>query len=63
MIAVRVARVPDPVSDIQTQENVADRFVLVTWENPYDGGSPIFEYLVEFLQSDGVTYTRDSVHC
>lgn len=63
VIAVRVARVPDPVSDIQTQENVADRFVLVTWENPYDGGSPIFEYLVEFLQSDGVTYTRDSVHC
>lgn len=43
-LIVRVARISDVPLDVVTQINLSDRQVQISWEVPYDGGSPIFEY-------------------
>jgi len=60
---VRVARVPDVTLNIATTTYLSENKVLVHWTTPYSGGSPIIEYIVKILESDGITYTRDSVYC
>lgn len=35
----------------------------MTWTAPYDGGSAILSYSVEFLHKDGVTWKEDASVC
>jgi hypothetical protein len=35
----------------------------VTWVAPYDGGSPITSYVIQLLQSDGVTFSENMLDC
>ena len=37
--------------------------VIITWSAPDNGGSPILGYVVYIRQSDGSTFTTDSVNC
>lgn len=48
-IIVRVARIPDIPTEVETAINLAERTITFSWLNPYDGGSPIFEYFIEIL--------------
>lgn len=36
---------------------VDDVFVLITWNAPYDGGSPILSYTISIRESDYFTYS------
>jgi hypothetical protein len=37
--------------------------VIITWNAPDDGGSPIIGYTVSIRESDDATFTVDSVNC
>ena len=38
-------------------------FVKISWAAPYDGGSPLLNYQIQILQSDGVSFTADLKDC
>ena len=52
-----------PTTPIDIVTTVVSRDVIISWTAQSDGGSPILEYVVLILESDGVTWTRDSVNC
>jgi hypothetical protein len=39
---------------------VDDIYVLISWNAPYDGGSPILSYTITIRESDYFTYTSSS---
>lgn len=60
---IRAAKIPDTPTLVSTEVDLSLKLVKVQWTAPYDGGSSIFQYDVQIKQSDGVTYTQDSVNC
>jgi hypothetical protein len=52
---------PDPPLVITTTNN--NDLVTVEWDDPIANGYAIHEYKIYILESDGVTYTQESVEC
>ncbi len=42
---------------------VSNKNVLITWVSPATGGSAITGYLVKIRESDGVTYSANTLYC
>jgi hypothetical protein len=61
VVVVRAAKLPETPTDVTSI--IVDRTVEIEWTAPYDGGSPIYEYVVMILQNDGLYFSRDMVDC
>jgi hypothetical protein len=59
--AILHALIPDTVSTPTTTNSGTN--VIIDWTAPGDNGSTITHYTVTIRQSDGTTYTEDSVDC
>jgi hypothetical protein len=58
---IRAAALPDVPTDVQTV--LIDGYIVVSWTEPYDGGSPISAYEILIQHDDGVQYSQDLVNC
>jgi len=58
-LEVLAASIPTTLLPVTTLDN-ADTTVNIAWDPPTENGSPITEYKILFLESDGVTYTEDA---
>jgi hypothetical protein len=52
---------PDPPTVVSTANS--NDLVTIDWNDPIDNGYVIHEYKVYILESDGVTFTQESVEC
>jgi hypothetical protein len=53
VVTIRAARIPDVPANLQTSIDQADQVpqnVIISWEMPYDGGSPLLSFTVELKQ-------------
>jgi titin len=58
------ATVPGPmVTPTFSYSSSTPTSVILTWAAPDDGGNAITAYSIEFLQSDGVTYSLEPAYC
>ena len=62
VVNVRAAAKPDFPAKPSTSVN-SNKSVTISWTEPYDGGSPITSYTVDFRQSDGLNYITESDNC
>jgi hypothetical protein len=59
-IIVRAAKVPDAPTDVVTTIDFNEHNVIVSWTEPYAGGSPFTSFTVMIQHSDGITYSQDA---
>jgi hypothetical protein len=55
------ALIPDTISTPTTTNSGTN--VVIDWTAPSENGSTITSYTVTIRQSDGTTYTEDSINC
>lgn len=54
-LTIMAAAIPDAPTNVVTQSNSTNAWV--SWSAPYNGGSPITAYTVQFRWSDGTTFS------
>jgi len=60
-VQVLAAQAPDAPTGVTTTTNGGD--IIVHWQKPYNGGTPITGYRVKWRQSDEVTFTESVALC
>jgi hypothetical protein len=61
-VNIRASGLPFAPATPKTSVNT-DISITITWDTPFDNGSPITGYTVAIRQNDGITYTKESVNC
>jgi hypothetical protein len=61
-VDIRAAGGPSAPATPETSVNT-NISVTITWDAPYNNGSPITGYTVAIRQNDAVTYTAESINC
>jgi hypothetical protein len=62
-VAVLAAQIPDQPVAPATADSVDGMSVLVSWALPYNGGSAVTGFKIQFRHSDGVTFSSYDTTC
>jgi hypothetical protein len=60
-ISILCAQAPDQPSQPVTTSSLSD--IIITWDEPWTGGSIITSYVITFMHSDGLTYSEETSIC
>lgn len=52
-----------PYKPWEIKAEIVDDDLFISWQMPYNGGTPIYQAQIEILEVDGSTYTEDLTNC
>lgn len=63
IMQARTATIPDPVDDTLGFQVIDELTVRISWDQPYNGGSPVLKYTIVFLAKDGENLHEIKAYC
>ena len=63
IMEARTATIPDKVDDTLNFQVIDELTVRISWDQPYNGGSPVLQYRIDFLAKDGETFHQILEYC